>query len=516
MADPSGVSLGEGIGLQGRTDIRGGVKDILRNDEVRLKRKAAQDSLRAKQDHRNEDALSKLSKDIYIDPTKIHPTLVPDAQRVSAQAMNELMTTYANDPNTIGRTGISILEKAKGDMAGLNGESQNLWAFEKTPDDQLTDEAVKAKQLLRASYGKGKDAFYNSVKDLPAQSLGYFDVAPTGGVSWKNKPKDTDVTKRVMSMFKDQAATNDAVVVDKGPAGGNQRLFNIEQTATDDQKSTGLVNLFKTQPDALEAYRLNNKDRILSGQLKDDPEAILNDALVNYGKMDGRISRPELRTIPQPSAAERKKKNYGWDGNDWNNSRFAVRPTAQDAGGQMKEGSGYEVQDLTANENSFREVWKAPYALNADTGKKSKSFAGEVQGAFTGTVIRRNPETNKMEWYAKIVEPSISTPITTQTQEAKGVTSTSTRTIQPQIVPPLTHLIPYDNIKGKVEAYTAGKDAEGGFKLRPEDYQRVDEINNKIDKGEKAYTRAELKALSSAYTDDVIDNAVKAGRIKLK
>lgn len=172
-------------------------------------------------------------------------------------------------------------------------------------------------------------------------------------------------------------------------------------------------------------------------------------------------------------------KGAGWGNGEFTNDRFAVRPTVKDAAGQMKEGSGYEVQDLTANENSFKEVWQAPYALSADSKKLDSKFSGEVQGAFTGVKIARNPDTKKLEWYAVITEPSVTS--TDKSFQTSGYLDKKGSTVStPSVTPPLTHLIPYSDVAGKIEAYTADKKGTGGFKLQQSDISRVDEMNKHL------------------------------------
>lgn len=75
--------------------------------------------------------------------------------------------------------------------------------------------------------------------------------------------------------------------------------------------------------------------------------------------------------------------------------------------------------------------------------------------------------------------------------------------------------VPYEGNKGQ---FTNSKQADKIF----EDYEKQNPATSKGvnsntgQKAEKTYTVEELKAMSPAYTDEVINNAVKAGKIKLK
>lgn len=255
---------------------------------------------------------------------------------------------------------------------------------------------------------------------------------------------------------------------------------------------THAVNPIDAKQDALKTIRSGNKSAwaFLVGLPANANEEQIADKMATDA-----ASQHEVQYTKIPSEAEGK--NHGWSGGDFTNDRFAVRPTVRDAEGKMKEGSGYEVQDLTASENSFKEVWRAPYALSADTKKPDSKFSGEVQGAFTGTLIARNPETKKLQWYAIITEPSVTS--TDKNTTIQGVVNKNIHSEgQPNVTPPLTHLIPYEDVAGKIEAYTADKKGNGGFKLRPEDLQRVDEMNKHLpeNKSQRTYPLPEGKAAS--------------------
>jgi len=518
MADPEGVSLGEGIGLQGRYDIRGGVKDILHNDEIRLRRKAAADKAAQAQKDKNDDFLYKSKKDIYIDPKLYHRALLPDAYKVTNEAWDKVVHSAQENPNNYKYEAMSTLRDAAEQLGAIRKQSENWTDAEKK---------LGAANVLQTA---PQQDFYNRLRSgskediLAAQNdpMGTINRGEDGAINvGYTIPKGVKVDQDVQKIFKDATAANFPVMMQLKQM-GNTRLIaevqSIPETEAEAQKVSQdvsqalgvpwstpskealLKGYFDTRPDVQAVHREDIRPDILSGQNPGfDPEnpddVFAKSFFPKYKDLGGNRTKILARTIPAPTAAERKKKNYGWDGDEWNNSRFAVRPTAQNEGGVMKEGSGFEVQDLTANENSFKEVWKAPYALNSESGKQSKSFSGEIQGAFTGVTIRRNPKTDKMEYYAKITEPSISAPTTTQSQPIAPVDGkyVTTREISPATIPPRTQLIPYEDVKGKVEAYTAGKDAEGGFKLRPEDYQRLDEINKKITKKGSSTTNFEQR-----------------------
>ena len=152
------------------------------------------------------------------------------------------------------------------------------------------------------------------------------------------------------------------------------------------------------------------------------------------------------------------------------------------------EPAGGSIKDVP------KQAWSAQSWLD-DRGTKHDGKL--VTDGILQAVVR---DKRDHKWYVQIIVPE-----KTEQQNISGK-------LTPIRVPEHNVWIPYDkNQKQKVKAFTADKQGLNGFEVK-ETTTTTPEKNGEV----KQYTREELKALSPSYTDEVIDNAVKAGKIKLK
>lgn len=242
---------------------------------------------------------------------------------------------------------------------------------------------------------------------------------------------------------------------------GKEKGYTVTQVNKDDAYSRALMQI-QAQPQIKMGYAMSVG---LPPSATD--EQVASAMAENIVKQKGRT----IQKIPADAA--------GSGDGDGKYIRFVSRPITENSTSTYHHAGGYEIQDITASENSPTEKVKYSQFFDPQTGKIEHK-SGEVQGAITRIELVYNPETKKVEWMTNVSVPSHNETVEKTATDDKGRKVTYPETIS---VPGKSIMIPYNETSAKVEAYTVDRRGNNGFKLKKEDFDKADQINSKINKG---------------------------------
>ncbi len=260
-------------------------------------------------------------KALSVPKDQYHRLIIPEVQKSFSDTWKRVSNAYQQDPNNYKMDATEAIQDFQNKLLAYKGVSKNLFDQEAKPAAELSDEGRAAQALMSTS--KNYDDYVAKVKPIAQQSMGYVNVGDNG-ITIQPIPKDLDVTTKVKEGFRGLAESSLAQL-QPGQKIGDTQLYNIIQTAPPDQKQEFLTNFFSTHHDALEAYRYNNRDKILKGQLADDPQALLKAAVGDYMNTPAQKILPHLerdRVEPQSE----KKKDFKWDGTSYANDHNKWTP----------------------------------------------------------------------------------------------------------------------------------------------------------------------------------------------
>jgi len=562
------AGIGEAIGLQDKPNLFAGqaAGALARLSAEESAREAARRKAQEKDEADTKKVIS--DADIYSKNTTWHKMYAPAVQREMADFANDYIKYKSENPNAP-RNGAYAVTRLQELQSRLNRLKQNNDAFKDFEkgvqegkyyaDPNLFKKIYETdftKKLYRDENGRVVSGDWAALK--PDERYGAMIDANGDFIS--NPVKKFDFQNKIGGFMNNQNVWTEKSLITQRQKKGVPGMFeDISVKEVDPLQRESFVDEMVSNPDAVRAWQIENKDRI-DGELAKNPslkdprnysqfvqETMAEDVrLKTSGRKEDRVGRHIAPPKP-PKAAKPKGPSLDASFDDLKDTITETDTFSAPMGKQVSEKEDLEKlrQQVKKDEIDAKE-----YALS-ETDKKAAAK-------------RKKQLEDQEKAYGKegATDVKYSYPTTLKTANQPTVVN-----LGPDVIDLKTNTAPNESnqlkfiprkigmlkVKGKWGAYVFGEsydkaaatDSDGNVrsdqttsgdfaiplskveaflnqqgtptKWTSEALQKLKGASPKETKSEdKAYTREELKAMSPNYTDAVIDAAVAAGKIKLK
>jgi hypothetical protein len=506
--------------------------------------------------------------DIYSKNTTWHKMYASAAQREMADFANDYIKHKVENPNdpAKGAYAVTRLQELSARMNRLKQSNDAFKDFEKGvhegkyyADPELFKKIYEtdfSKKLYRDDNGRVVSGDWGGLK--PDERYGAMIDANGDFIS--NPVKKFDFQKTINGRMNDANYWTSTGISTKPRKGVPNAYDEVQDFQEDPTQRESFVDEMTSNPDAVRAWQIENKDRLDEAR-KRNP-ALNNDR--NYSdfvqeqmagdirlKASGRKQTSKIShfAAPKAPAPPKESKTLSLDSTLDDLSKYmtesdqeiVANPVAvareeaaanlEDKIAEAKKDSNFDKDKIPGMEASLKEL-QDKIARTKDVKDETKyNFPVTLKSEGASTVVNNNDDVvdlstgkklsgvNQFKFIPRLIKlrkvkgqwkPFVYGESTDKIAASdKSGNTISDKTASATIAVPLDKVEGFLNKNGTPTSWTkeAIQRAGGSAKAAESTPAKAEE---------KLYTREELKAMSPQYTDEIIDAAVAAGKIKLK